>query len=202
MDGFDQTNTWMSTTAFEIESQMIGLAEAHGTTVVFGFGMGWLAVNVALRPEVERVIVVERNPDIIAISKVNGVFDGLAPDVRAKIEVIQGDALTWKPDCKVDTLQADIWPQMFYGSLLGDVRQMQDNVRATRMYYWGQEVEIFRRAQSRHGKDVELDWAMIREAVDLDIKLPLILPDWDDYPAKIMACMRHFGPNPDAEVTG
>lgn len=194
IEGEDEKATWMSTTAFEIESQMIGLEAAYGTTVIFGFGMGWLAVNVALRDEVERVIVVERNPAIIELSEISGVFDGLPPEVRKKIEIVQGDALEWRPDGPVDTLQADIWPRMFDHSLLPDVRRMAENVQPKALYYWGQEPEFHRHALEMHGPGVELDWPMIRHIVEERIRLPLILPDWPDYPERIMACIRHFGP--------
>jgi hypothetical protein len=191
----DEPATWMSTTAFEIESQTIGLEAAYGTTVIFGFGMGWLAVNVALRDAVERVIVVERNPTIIEISKKSGVFDGLPPEALKKIEIVQGDALEWRPDGPVDTLQADIWPRMFDHSLLPDVQRMAENVRPKALYFWGQEPEFYRHAVEMHGPEVELDWPMIRHIVEERIQLPLILPDWPDYPERIMKCIRHFGPS-------
>ncbi|OQB96252.1 MAG: hypothetical protein BWX86_00876 [Verrucomicrobia bacterium ADurb.Bin122] len=39
----------MSLSVHEIESQELGCRHAFGTTVVMGLGMGWIALNAALR---------------------------------------------------------------------------------------------------------------------------------------------------------
>jgi len=189
------TDTWMSTSAFEIESQLVGLMAVRGTCVVFGFGMGWITVNTALKPEVDRVIVVERDPEVLALADLSGVFDGLSSEMRDKIELVEADALSWRPAGPVTTLQADIWPNMYEHSVLADVRRMQANVGAEQVYFWGQEAEFVRQAMAHHGGDADLDWPMIREIVAGPIGLPLTLPDWPDYPKAIMSGVRHFAPH-------
>ncbi len=94
--GRNDSASWMSTTPSEIESQTIGLAAAHGHTVVLGLGMGWLAANAALKPEVERVTVIEQDADIIALIRTLGIFNQLPLDAAAKIEIIHDDALSWR----------------------------------------------------------------------------------------------------------
>lgn len=54
-------DTWMSLSPHEIESQELGCRYAHGHTVVMGLGMGWVAVNMVLNPQVDRVTIVERD---------------------------------------------------------------------------------------------------------------------------------------------
>lgn len=181
------TQSWMSLLPSEVESQVIGLQAARGYTVVMGLGMGWLAANVALRPEVSRLTVVERDADVIALIDATELLQHLPAEAREKIEIVQADARDWRPDQPVDTLQADIWRKFIEDGKLSEVRHIQDNVGAAAVYFWGQEMEIWRMACRRTGGAPHLDWPMLREIVSKDIGLPLILPDWPDYPEKIAA---------------
>lgn len=180
---------WMSTTPFEIESQEIGLAAARGHTVVLGLGMGWQAANAALRPEVSSVTVIERDPNIIALVREQGVFGQLPPDARAKLEVVQADADHWQAAAPVDTLLADIWEKTDDDLRLRDVQRMQRNIRARAVYFWGQEMVIWRAARHR-AESSAFDWPLVRSIVADDFALPLIVPDWPDYPQKIAAAAK------------
>ena len=135
----------------EIESQEIGIATAHGHTVVLGMGMGWCTANVALHPAVERVTVVERDPDVIALIEALGIFAQLPPEAQSKIRVVQDDALTWRPDARVDSLQADIWAKFVEPQKWDDVRRIQANIGAESLYFWGQEMELWRLACRARG---------------------------------------------------
>ena len=189
---------WMAMLPSEIESQEVGLSGARGHTLVFGLGMRWLAANAALRAEVERVSVVERDPAIIALARASGVFEQLPDAARRKIDIIQADALEWVPSTPVDNLQADIWLRLAEPGKLDAVRRMQKNVGAPSLYFWGQEMEIWRHACRRaRGVPDTLDWATLREIVAADLQLPLILPDWRDYPEKIAAAARWWTPASD-----
>jgi hypothetical protein len=185
---------WMSMTPSEIESQVIGLQQAHGHTVVVGLGMGWLAANAALRTEVEHVTVVERNPSVIALIEATGIFQQLPQEARQKLEIVQEDALSWRPSTTVDTIQADIWERFVEDQKLDDIRRMQDNIGAKAIYFWGQEMEIWRFANRRAGTNPTLDWPLLREIVESDIRLPLILPEWPDYPQKIISAAPWWTP--------
>ena len=175
------TQSWMSLLPSEMESQEIGLRAAYGHTVVFGMGMGWLTANLALRAEVDRVTVVERDADILQIIEACEVLQHLPPESQSKIHIVQADALEWVPDRPVDSLQADIWRRIYEPQKLDDVRRMQANVQAKSIYYWGQEMDIWKLAMGHSA----LDWPSIRHIVTDRIALPLILPDWPDYPEKI-----------------
>lgn len=191
------TQSWMSMLPTELESQEIGLRQARGHTVVLGLGMGWLAANVALRPEVERVTVVERDVDIISLIAENGVFEQLPPAARDKIVLERADALEWRPDRPVDSLQADIWLSLVEDRKLADVARMQANIDATSVYFWGQELEIWRYACRRCHGTPSLDWPMLRDVVEADLRLPLLLPDWPDYPERIAAAAEWWTPKWD-----
>lgn len=190
----DDEVSWMSIVPMEVESQEIGIATAHGHTVVLGMGMGWCAANVALRPAVERVTVVERDPHVIALIEALGIFAQLPPEARAKIRVVQDDALTWRPDGRVDSLQADIWAKFVEPQKWDDVRRIQANIGADSLYFWGQEMELWRLAcRERGGVPDRLGQAAItRFANALD--LPLVCPDWPDYGDRIGAAARWWTP--------
>jgi hypothetical protein len=186
--------SWMSIMPSEIESQELGLQFAQGHTVVLGLGMGWLAANAALRPEVDHVTVVERDSDIIELVAAANVFEQLPAEAREKLEIVHADALTWKPSFSVDTLQADIWEKFVEDRKLDDVRRMQDNIGANAVYFWGQEMEIWRFACRRCGPEPALDWPLIRAILAEDIRLPLPMPDWPDFPEKIAAAAGWWTP--------
>ncbi len=188
-------DSWMAMLPSEIESQEVGLSAARGHTVVFGLGMGWLAANAALLPEVERVSVVERDPEIIELVRASGVFEQLPEPARRKISITRADALDWVPSTPVDSMQADIWRTLAEEGKLEAVRRMQRNVGARRIYFWGQEMEIWRHACRRAGGVPEsLDQATLRDIIEADLLLPLIVPDWPDYPQKIAAAARWWTP--------
>jgi hypothetical protein len=174
----DSVRTWMSITPMELESQEIGCRAATGETVVMGLGMGWAAANAALRPEVSRVTVVERDPEVIEFSRRNGVFDQLPAEAGAKVAVVEGDALTFVPDRPAETLLADIWLPLNGDDRVDQVWRMQANTGATRVYFWGQEMVIARRARDT---GMTLDKESVARIVT-EIGLPLIGPELPDYP--------------------
>lgn len=184
---------WMSTTLMERESQEIGIHGATGTTLMLGLGLGWAALNTMMNPSVTRLIVVERDAEVIALSARSGVFAGLSPDQTARLEIVAGDAFTFVPDGPIDTLLADIWPSWLDTVVVEEMRAVQKRINAARVHFWGQEAAIWRAAATRFGPLAPFDWEAIRTVVADDIALPLILPDWDDYPQKIVDCLRRYG---------
>jgi len=187
--------SWMSMTPSEIESQEIGLIAARGHTVVLGMGMGWLAANAALKPEVTHVTVVERDRNILELMHEQAVFEQLPPEARDKLEIVEADALAWRPSVPVDSLQADIWERFVEDDKLAHARTMQDNIGAASVYFWGQEMEIFRLACRRFASDApQLDRRLIDAIVAEDIALPLVLPDWPDLAEKITAAAAWWTP--------
>lgn len=184
--------TWMSLSPHEIESQEPGCHYARGHTVVMGLGMGWVAVNIALNPKVERVTVIERDPEVIELFGESRALDGLPAEVVDKIRIVPADALEWRPDEAVDFLYADIWRCLEEPQTLGDVRRMQANVRAGVIYFWGQELAIHTLAAKRPEACADSsEWAeAVRHCVTDTINLPLLLPDDFDYPGTIAEVVR------------
>lgn len=188
---------WMSIVPMEIESQDTGIAAAHGYTVVLGLGMGWAAANVALNPAVDRVTVVERDPDVIALIAEQGIFDQLPGDARDKITIVRADAFDWRPDGPVDSLQADIWAKVVEPGKWDDVHRLQAGIGAASLYFWGQEMELYRLACREAG-------ARPAEFTDADVRrlaaqtgLPLVLSQETGLGARIAAGAQWWTPNID-----
>jgi hypothetical protein len=192
----DTGAAWMSLVPMEIESQEIGIAAARGHTAVLGLGMGWCAANVALKPEVERVTVVERDPEILALVEALGVFAQLPEAARAKIEVVEGDALEWRPDVPVDSVQADIWAKFVEPGKWDEVRRMQDNIGAASLYFWGQEMELWRLACRARGRVPEALEEADLAALVRATALPLALGG-EAYAARIVEAARWWAPRED-----
>ena len=93
----------MSDTPAEKQDHLEVVQKATGECLVMGLGIGMVASAMALKPEVTKITVIERNADVIAL---------VAPHLSPKIEVLQADALEWlpPPGKKWDVIWHDIWP--------------------------------------------------------------------------------------------
>lgn len=181
-------DVWMSVSPMETESQQIGVELARGHVAVFGLGMGWSAAMSAMRPEVEKVTIVEMDDEVLAMHRRLNLFARLPGGVGEKIEIVEGDALEWKPDSHVDLLMPDIWLDMVSWERPEEVRDMQDNVGADMVYFWGQELE-FARHLARDGRPID-DEGIADMAAKWD--LPLIGLDTPDYAAKTHAAAKYW----------
>jgi len=186
--------TWMSLSPYEMESQEIAVRAAFGHVAVMGFGMGWAAANIALHPKVTRVTVVERDTDVIALNRDIGSFDGLDEAARAKLHIVNADAMAWSPaegEPPVDFLYPDIWLTMAEEGTLEQTQAMQANLNARKVYIWGQEVLLIRALTARHGQlPNPLTYDHLEEAAAGDLALPLLLPRQVDYPKLIEVVAR------------
>ncbi len=174
-------NVWMSITPMELESQYIGIALAQGHVVIFGLGMGWAAAATALQERVTTVTVVEFDTKVIALHRQLDIFSQLPPEAQSKIQILQGDAYDWQSAGPVDLLMPDIWLPLVSDGRVAEVQAMQANVKATSIYFWGQELEIARHAKAS-GRT--LDDAGVAETIAA-FGLPLIGPETHDYTDRI-----------------
>lgn len=183
----DHWEIWMSLTPHEIESQELGCRYAFGEVVIMGLGMGWIAANAALNPKVTKVIVVELDPSVIELFRRSGAFESLPDSAQRKLTIINADALEWCPAMlgSVDFLYADIWLHLAEPSALEQVRQMQANIQANTIYYWGQEIALYCAAKELLNTDSALTSDLLDQALNERINLPLLIPDDRDYPQMI-----------------
>ncbi len=137
---------WMSTSLMEQESHGFHVDRARGVVVVAGLGMAMYAHAVSLRPEVDRVVVVERAPEVIAI-----VREAVAParwPTRDKVTILEADALALDLAERVlaatdgrapDYLYADIWQRSDAPEAPSETARMAQALRARAAGWWGQE---------------------------------------------------------------
>lgn len=74
--------------------------------LINGLGLGYVLLKCMEKPEVERATVVEISPDVIKL-----VWPHYKKMFGDKIEIIQADAMTWKPpkDIRYGMVWHDIW---------------------------------------------------------------------------------------------
>lgn len=92
----DSDMEWRTNTDF--------LLNAHGDVLIAGLGIGFVIVPLLLKPEVNSIRVVEKNPDVIAL---------VAPHLKhKKLRVDNGDINTYRNQLNGDrfnTIYFDIW---------------------------------------------------------------------------------------------
>ncbi|MET0246708.1 MAG: hypothetical protein ABW182_08180, partial [Sphingomonas sp.] len=135
----------------------------------------------AMLPEVTRVTVVERDPDVIALHDALDIFAQLPSEAREKVHIARSDALDYRPDVPVDLLMPDIWLWLVSDGRVDEVRRMQANMNAGAIYFWGQELELARHARAA-GREIDAGGI---DATIADWDLPIIGTDWPDYPALV-----------------
>ena len=96
----------MSDTPAEIRDHRWAISEAKGSVLVNGLGLGVVVQAMLNRPQVEHLTVIEISPDVIAL--VGPHYQSRYGD---RLEIIEADALTWKPPkgVRYDVVWHDIW---------------------------------------------------------------------------------------------
>lgn len=138
-------STIMSDTPDEIYDHLGFIRAAQGTVLIHGLGIGMCLSAVAAKPEVTHVLCVEISEDVITL---------VAPHYRSKfgdkVQVIQGDAFTWKPAAgrRWDFVWHDIWPDLTEDNL-DEMTTLHRRFggRATWMGSWGREILRNRRGR-------------------------------------------------------
>ncbi len=179
--------TWMSISPHELESQELPCRHAGGHVVVMGLGMGWIALNLALRPGVRRVTVVERDPEVLDLFQNCGAMDDLTPGAATKVDLVLGDALEYVPMLPVDLLYADIWRDLDEPQTLEQVRIMQSHVQARQVSFWGQEIAL---ARHLGGPLAGISDEVLRARAEETLGLPLLIPDDSAYGRQVDAVIR------------
>jgi hypothetical protein len=158
--------TWMSTARDEIDSQAPYVATAFGHVVVMGAGMGVVIYNLLPMPQVERVTLVERDPQVIELLRQSTGFEQWPGAEKLQIELV--DALEYRPTQPVDHLYVDIWATAGEAQVVAEMQRIQSQVQARQLGWWGQELHFLDWLNgSEPGLSVYQSWAA-------EIGLPLI----------------------------
>ena len=130
---------WMSLTPMELESQAMHAFYARGTVVVAGLGMGMLLYNIARKPEVKHVVVIEKDPDVIELFKWSTDYEQW--DCAEKITIYCKEAERAWVLGRPDYLAIDIFPTLGDSTLRSKTKQVLENCPAERVVSWGMELD-------------------------------------------------------------
>ena len=190
---FYDEQTWMSDARDEVDSQTPHVETATGHVVLMGAGMGIALYNLLSKPDVTRVTLVERDPQVIELLRAATDLDRWDGIEKLRVEI--ADALDHRPDLEADHLYADIWAAPGEPRSIPDMQQIQANVRASQVGWWGQEL-LFLNWLAGETPTLEnyRDWAN-------ELGLPLIEQDNPAYPAAVgqvskSYCYRMFQNDP------
>jgi hypothetical protein len=94
--------TMMSDTWMEQRSNMEFCNQAKGDVLVAGLGIGMVLLAVQANPEVDRIVVVEKEQEVI---------DLVEPQLplNKKVIIVNDDIFEYHPQHKFDTIYFDIW---------------------------------------------------------------------------------------------
>lgn len=100
---------WMTPVLFEEKTMRHCVEKTHGNVLVVGLGIGFFPFNALLRPEVEKITIIEYNADIIKLFK-----EFILPQFPRKeaIEIIHGNAYEYLNNdyiSQFDYTFVDIW---------------------------------------------------------------------------------------------
>lgn len=128
---------WMTVTPSEINTMTADIKAAYGKTAVFGLGLGYYAFMVSEKAEVTEVVVVERDPEVIALFR-----EWILPQFphKDKITVVEADAYAYAEtmgDQHFDCAYVDIWHDVLDGvEMYLKMKRLEKHSPATRFLYW------------------------------------------------------------------
>ena len=134
--------TWMSVTPNEIFTMQPAIDAAHGKVLTLGCGMGYFAYMSALKDDVSKVTIVEKNPEVIEL-----FTKYILPQfsVKDKVEIIQADAFEY-----METLQDGLYDYCFADIWIGNMdtlpylqlKKICKKFEKTEMSYWIEDAMV------------------------------------------------------------
>jgi hypothetical protein len=126
---------YMSLTPMEIQSAALAIYLAEGDVSTCGLGMGYFTLRCAEKDAVNKVIVYERDADVIEYFTRN-FSDRKGYD---KITIIEGDARENLQDKKCDFLFVDTYAEMLSDDIVDDIELYSSSNEIGEYWFWGIE---------------------------------------------------------------
>ncbi len=132
---------WMGLTPMEMITQKKGIDMASGKVVVGGLGLGWFLSEIAAKPEVEEIIVVDRLGPLIEWLRpvLEEKFPAIAKKVKQWIAADVYEYMAWDTFGKKSKTKylLDIWPT--FGDVDYDHKfvQFESMLTEDRLWGWG-----------------------------------------------------------------
>ena len=92
----------MSDTDMEKRTNANFVRNAHGNVLIGGLGIGLILLAIQDKPEVEKIVVVEKRKEVIDLVKDQLPLNG-------KVEVVNADVWEYTPTERFNTIYMDIW---------------------------------------------------------------------------------------------
>jgi len=142
---------WMSLSFMEIQSQYLPILRAKGKVATGGLGLGYYAMRVAQKDEVESLDVYEKDPRVIEFFmdkfKRRKWFK--------KITLIEGDVRRLMKDCTYDLVYMDIYQTLLPDAVIKDAETFQWENYIDTYHFWGQELVLWNALEQ--GIDVHIE---------------------------------------------
>ncbi len=130
---------WMTLLPNEINSQIRYVNEAFGKVLTYGLGLGYYALKVALKKEVESVTVIDIDEEVVSLFKTE-ILPLFPKNIAEKIKVIKADAFKFAESLKdgsFDYIYADIWHDAADGvELYKKFKSLERFCPSARYGYW------------------------------------------------------------------
>ena len=129
---------WMTITPNEIATMEDAIGKAHGHVAALGLGLGYFAFMASRKEAVERVTIVERDPEVIALFE-RHILPQFAQ--REKVRIVQADAFEYvkreMASENVDFAFVDLWHDVADGAeLYLRMKMLEGCAPKTRFAYW------------------------------------------------------------------
>ncbi|MBQ7336106.1 MAG: hypothetical protein IJW92_06510 [Clostridia bacterium] len=129
---------WMTVTPNEVETMREPIAKSRGNVLTLGLGLGYYAFHATQKAEVTRVVVVEKDPEVISLFKTY-----ILPQFphKEKLHIVQADAFDYlnrslKKE-EFDFLFADLWHDASDGlDLYLQLKKYEKQAPETEFSYW------------------------------------------------------------------
>jgi hypothetical protein len=128
--------TWMSVTPFEMNSMAPILSKMEGVVVTLGLGLGYFAAMASMKPNVQKVIVVEKDQRVITLFKTH-----ILPSLphQEKIKILHQDAFDYlkQTNIKANHIFVDIYRTADDGlPLYLQTKSFEKNFSNIHWHYW------------------------------------------------------------------
>lgn len=124
-------NIWMRISPMEIESSYMFIKHAKGVVGVVGLGLGYVVQELAKKEEVKKVVVYEKEKDIIDL-----YYSSF--EENKKIEIINEDAFETKGK-KFDYFYVDIYEYKLHTKVVEDFKTFNKLHNIEEYFFWGLE---------------------------------------------------------------
>ena len=114
---YQDDRLWMSITPNEINTMKKDINDAFGVVCTYGLGMGYFACMCAIKKDVSKVIIVEKDKEVIELF--NKIIFPFFNEYKEKIEIINTDAYDYGKNIEnVDYVFVDLWHDVSDGKEL------------------------------------------------------------------------------------